>query len=404
MLSLLVSSCYTQQPQQGVQIDWSNQIAQALAFAFVHGALAFGFCVNGQSNIPYAGATPVATAAGIGAKSNSSTSRAYQIIGNHGLTTTNYSLFAVATASAGVTQNAIDMDNGGPRYFQFRLSGNKVDFIPFNTSAAVTGQPVMPNSLTTAELMCGVRMGATASATRTAAFQNGQIATATPTNLIAPTTALPVGIGARASGTAGGWTTGGLAMVLGWSRTLADAEMLSLCANPWQLWKLPSRRLWYATTSASDATGSLAATLDGATFVATGQIIAQGAFASTMSGAAFTASGTVGNAPSGTIASTLAGASMAATGNVTNAGAFASTLGGASMAASGAATNRGALASTLDGATLAASGAVNANASGSFASTLDGATFAAGGYVGTPPAAPDFFIRLPKNPRHSLRH
>jgi hypothetical protein len=62
------------------------------------------------------------------------------------------------------------------------------------------------------------------------------------------------------------------------------------------------------------------------------------------------------------------------------------------------------LASTLDGATLAASGAVNANASGSFASTLDGATFAAGGYVGTPPAAPDFFIRLPKNPRHLLRH
>lgn len=25
-------------------------------------------------------------------------------------------------------------------------------------------------------------------------------------------------------------------------------------------------------------------------------------------------------------------------------------------------------------------------------------------YVGTPPAGPDFFIRLPKNPRHVIHH
>lgn len=402
MLSLLVSSCYTQQPQGAVQIDWSNPITRGLAFAFIHGVVAFGFCTSGQNVIPYVGATAVPTPIGLGAKSTSTSTRAYSL-GNHGITTTNYSLFAAGTAASGVTQSAIDADNSGPRYFQFRITGNKVDFIPFNTSAAVTGQPVIANALTAAELARGFTMGATASATRTAAFQNQQMATATPASLIAPTLALPLSIGARATG-ATGWNTGALSCAYGWSVTKSDAEMFSLAANPWQIWKLPSRRLWYSTTSASDATGSLAATLDGATFVATGQIIAQGAFASTLSGAAFTASGTVGNAPSGTIASTLAGASMAATGNVTNVGAFASTLGGASMVASGAVTNRGALASTLDGATLAASGAVNANASGSFASTLDGATFAAGGYVGTPPAAPDFFIRLPKNPRHLLRH
>jgi hypothetical protein len=182
------------------------------------------------------------------------------------------------------------------------------------------------------------------------------------------------------------------------------AELAAFSANTWgTLWNAQPRRLWSASASAG-ISGALSASLDGATFAASGQVIAQGAFASTLSGATFSASGTVGNSPSGTFASALAGASMAAAGNVTNTGAFASTLVGAAMVASGAVTNRGVFASTLDGATMSASGAVTANASGTFASTLDGATLAAGGYVGTPPAAPDFFIRLPKNPRHSLRH
>jgi hypothetical protein len=237
----LTARC-TQQPTQAPQIDWSNPITQGLAFAFAHGPAAMGWSVNGQSFIPYSAASMTPTLAGTAAKSNSSTSRAYQISGNHGITSTNYSLFAVGTASSGVTQNAIDADNSSPRYFQFRINANKVEFIPFNTSAAVTGQPVIATALTAAELARGIRMGATASPTRTAAFQNGQIATATPSSLIAPTTALPLSIGVRATGTAGGWNTGGLAMVAGWSRTLSDAEMLSLCDNPWQIFCAPARR------------------------------------------------------------------------------------------------------------------------------------------------------------------
>lgn len=402
MPSLLLPSCYTQQPQQAVQIDWSNPITRGLAFAFIHGAMAFGFCLSGQNVIPYVGATATPTPIGLGAKSTSTSTRAYWL-GNHGLTTTNYSLFAAGTAAPGVTQSAIDADNSSPRYFQFRINGNKVDFIPFNTSAAATGQPVMANALTAAELARGFTMGATASPTRTAAFQNDQIATATPTNLIAPSLVMQLSIGARATN-ATGWATGGLACAYGWGVTKADAEMLSLAANPWQIWKFAARRLWYSTTSASDATGALAATLDDVVLSASGQILVQGDFVSTLSGAMLSASGTVGNAPTGTLASTLAGASMAAGGNVTDAGSFASTLDGVSMAATGTVTNHGAFASTLDGVSMAASGAVTSNATGTLSSTLDGATLAAGGYVGTPPDAPDFFIRLPKNPRHSLRH
>lgn len=203
------------------------------------------------------------------------------------------------------------------------------------------------------------------------------------------------------------WTSSSNTALAGLSVLQSDptnAELAAFSANTWgALWNAQPRRLWSASASAG-VSGALSASLDGATFGASGQVIAQGAFASTLSGATFSASGTVGNSPSGTFASSLAGASMAAAGNVTNAGTFASTLAGASMSANGIVTNLGTIASTLDGATMAASGAVTSNASGTFASTLDGATLAAGGYVGTPPAAPDFFIRLPKNPRHSLRH
>jgi hypothetical protein len=261
--SILLPARCTQQPTQAPQIDWSNPITQGLAFAFVHGAAAMGYCVNGQNYLPYVGATPSPTPVGMGARSTSTSTRAYSI-GNHGITSTNYSLFAVGTAGSGVTQSAIDADNSSPRYFQFRISANKVEFIPFNTSAAVTGQPVIANALTAAELARGFTMGATASPTRTAAFQNGQIATATPSNLIAMSGGTPISIGARSTGVTG-WSTGALAMVAAWSRTLSDAEMLSLAANPWQIFKAPNRRLLVSLatttdTNVSPAAGALALT------------------------------------------------------------------------------------------------------------------------------------------------
>jgi hypothetical protein len=404
MPSLLLPSCYTQQPQHAVQIDWSNPITRGLAFAFIHGVIAFGFCTSGQNAIPYVGAVATPTPIGLGAKSTSTSNRAYSL-GNHGIAGTNYSLFAVGTATSNaVTQSAIDSDNGTTqRYVQFRLNNGKVDLIPFNTSAAVTGQPVFANALTSAEMARGFTMGAAVSATRAAAFQNAQVATATPSGLASIPAGSNLSIGARITGVTG-WATGGLSCAYGWNATKADADMLSLAENPWQIWKFPARRLWYSTTSASDATGSLAATLDGVSFSMSGEVVNVGAFASTLGGAFFVVSGTVGNAPSGAIASTLAGASIAAAGNITTTGSLASTLEGASMSASGITTSRGALASALDGANLAASGAVTSNATGALASTLDDTELAAGGYVGTPPAAPDFFIRLPKNPRHVIHH
>lgn len=258
--SILLPARCTQQPTQAPQIDWSNPITQGLAFAYVHGAAAMGFCVGGQNVANYVAASLVATPVGTGARSASLTSRAYTIP-QHGLTSTNYSLFAVGTATSTTsTQSAIDADNSSPRYFQFRINAAKLEFIPFSTSVTVTGQPAFPIAMTAAELARGFTMGATASPTRIAAFQNGQIATATPTNLIAPTQSLPLSIGARSGGSGTlGWNTGGLSMVAGWSRTLSDAEMLSLAANPWQIFKAPNRRLLVSLATTTDTNVSPAA-------------------------------------------------------------------------------------------------------------------------------------------------
>lgn len=191
------------------------------------------------------------------------------------------------------------------------------------------------------------------------------------------------------------------------NQPLTDAEIADLTVStsaPWQVFKAPARRLWLGSSSSSSNSGTFASTLSGAGLVASGQVVDSGVFASTLAGATLAASGLVASPPSGALASTLTGASMAAAGTVTNPGALASTLSGVTMSAAGTVTNRGAVASQLDGAAMSASGSVITIPTGSLASTFDGAALAAGGYVGTPPVGPDFFIRLPKNPRHVLHH
>jgi hypothetical protein len=367
------------QPRGRVLIDWSNPITQGLTFAYVHGESgANGYGLAGVLNIPYSGATAKEMPTGFGARSTSASSRAYQI-GSHGLTTTNYSLFAVGNATSNaITQSAIDADNSSPRYFQFRLNGGKLEFIPFNTSAGVTGQPVFATALTATELARGFTMGATASPTRTAAFQNGQIATATPSNLIAPTAGFFLSIGARATG-AQGWTTGGLSMVAGWSRTLSDAEMLSLGANPWQLFLDADDEDVFVGSAAAPAgvTGGLTATLGGLGLAAAASASVSGAASIALS--AITAAGNGAVAESGVLTSMLGAATLNASGTVAAAGTMTATLGPASMSGAGAVATGAAQATTLGQATLAASGF--AQASGMLSKTLATMTLAGVGFV-----------------------
>jgi len=406
MGSMILPSVLTQQPGQAPVIDWGNPIARGLVCAYVCGYDAMGYGEDGRMTIPYIAGngsvlgTQAVTPVGLAVKTASGSAGAFSI-GQSSITTSAYSLFAVGTANASAMQSALDDDNGSTRRFQFRLASGKVEFIPFNSSNSVAADVIAPTALTASQLASGFTMGATASSTTAAIYQNRTKVSAAASGIAAPNTSISVG--ARKTSVQQ-WLNGGLSLVVIWNRTLTDAEMFSLSDNPWQLFRAAPRRMWLAYSAPSGIPGSLSSLLAGAALAASGQATDTGALASTLSGSTLAASGTVGNAPSGSIASTLTGAAMSAAGNVTAAGALASSLAGASMAASGIVTNRGAIASMLDGVTFAAAGTVSTNASGALATTLDGAALAAGGYVGTPPAGPDFFIRLPKNPRHVIHH
>lgn len=197
--------------------------------------------------------------------------------------------------------------------------------------------------------------------------------------------------------TAAAWPSSNAALPATFASTICRIRSDSTAANM-------VSHIYIEAAVPAGASGVLVATLAGASLSASGAVVASGTFQSTLAGASLAASGLVASPPSGALASTLAGAAMSANGSVTNVGALAASLDGATMSAAGTVTNRGAIASQLDGASMAASGSVITVPTGTLSSTLDGASLTAGGYVGTPPAAPDFFLRLPKNPRHVIHH
>jgi hypothetical protein len=340
------------QPRGRAKVDWSNPITQGMAFALVHGLNAAGFCVSGQNFIPYVSASAVPMPSGLGARTTSASARGY-VLGATGMTSTNYSLFAFGSAtSSSVTQSAIDDDSSTVRKFQFRLANGKVEFIPFNTSAAVTGQPTFATALTASELARGFTMGATASPTRTAAFQNGQIATGTPSGLASPTGQFS--IGARQTATQG-WATGGLQLVVGWTRTLRDDEMQSLAENPWQLFlDTEDEDVFVGSAAPATSTGVLNATLGDVGLTAAGSVTVNGAASMALSGLMAAGSGAV--TEYGALASTLGAATLNASGTVSAAGTLTATLGPAVLSASGFVLTNGMLTGTLAPLTLAGAG------------------------------------------------
>jgi len=253
----------TTQPQPGeaTLIDWDNPITKDMTVCLVHADQAYGFAASQDAGnfqtvstaVPYTAGAQANTVQGTGGRPTGS-ARMYALPAKGAVNSPNYSLFAFATCtSLATTQSAIDMDNSSPRYFQFRVDAGKVDFIPFNTSAGNTGRATSPVAMTVAEMSRGFTIGATASPTRTAAFQNGVLTVGgAVSNLITPGTDLPISIGARVIGSQA-WSTGALMLVAVWTRTLADVEMQSLSDNPWQLFKpQPRRVLMVAPTVSGD--------------------------------------------------------------------------------------------------------------------------------------------------------
>ncbi|WP_371767494.1 hypothetical protein [Massilia sp.] len=350
MAALLGKRVRTTQPLPGeaLNIDWNNPITKDMTVCLTHADQAYGFAISQDANgfptvlgnVPYVAGAQANTPQGTGGRPTGS-ARMYWLPSRGAVNSPNYSLFAFGTCtSLATTQSAIDMDNSSPRYFQFRVDAGKVDFIPFNTSAGDTGRATSPVAMTIAEMSRGFTIGATASPTRTAAFQNGVLTVGgAVSNLITPGVDMPIGIGARTTGTQT-WSTGALMLIVIWMRTLTDAEMQSLADNPWQLFAARRRRMWmspaaFAAYVLRAATASFVASASEAVLSASRRLVAAaGALTSAWMPAGLIASrrlptDTASFAMTGSPASIIAARKLAA-----NAGTFGWTVTAAPMTAS----------------------------------------------------------------------
>jgi hypothetical protein len=397
----------TRQPQQAVRLDWSHPLARSLALAWVASAGDLDL-VTGKSgstegtravNQPFAGR--------IGRKFSGNGDISFGTrpdLSFSGLS--NQTLFAevfipdtssVSNFVCGRVQSNWDYSlsiSSANQQFAFgtggQAGGNSV-LVP----AASVGGGLDPYRGRPVPL-CGTYDKVTAKL-----YVDGILKNSAALSGSFPNDTDQFAIGSRGGGNQAGQQLSGayVSIVLIFKRTLSDAEVASLSANPWQLFASAPSQLM-AEAASSGVSGTFAATLGDAALAGTGSVTNPGAFAATLANASLAASGTVATAPTGALSSTLANATMAASGTALNAGALASTLQDATMSASGALRNPGTFAATLANATLSASGTIAPNATGTLGSTLDNAVLAAGGFVGIPPAAPDLFLRLPKNPRH----
>jgi hypothetical protein len=397
----------TRQPQQAVRLDWSHPLARNLALAWVASAgdldLVTGKAGSTEGTRP--SAQPFAGRLGRKFSGNGDISFGTRPdLSFSGLS--NQTLFAevfipdttsVSNFVCGRVQSNWDYSlsiSSANQQFAFGtggLAGGNAVLVP----AASVGGGLAPYQGRPVPL-CGTYDKVTAKLYVDGILKNSAALTGS-----FPNDTDQFAIGSRGGGNQTSSQLNGayVSIVLIFKRTLNDAEVASLSANPWQLFASAPSQLM-AEAASSGASGTFAATLGDAALAASGGVTNPGAFASSLANASMAASGTVATAPTGSLSSTLANATMAASGGVLNAGALASTLQDATLAASGALRNPGTFAATLGNATLSASGTVVPNATGTLGSTLDNATLSAGGFVGIPPAAPDLFLRLPKNPRH----
>lgn len=245
----------TVQPLQRVMIDWSNPITRGLSFCQVQGVAngATGYRVNTGNNFtPYNNATTINTTHGKAAQ----TSTFLYDTGNTDLTGTDYSLLAVGNCTnTSSIQNAIDDDNGSGsgRCFQFRINASKAEIITFNTGGVA--HFATATAMTAGKLSAGFVIGASVKGNNFAVFQNGvKTAAVTSNTQRQPTGNLRIGANKAAIQP---WSTGGISLVAGWSRTLTDSEQRSLSENPWQLFQPTLQKLWVeSATGIVEAVGS----------------------------------------------------------------------------------------------------------------------------------------------------
>jgi hypothetical protein len=193
----------------------------------------------------------------------------------------------------------IDCDDGGSaRIFQLRFnSSNQPDFIPFNTGGstfAATGSAAAPTIRPV--LLLGRVSGTSVSVWLDGVQVGSNTLTGTAATVGQASTTVTI-----AAGHNGGSNFGGLIYLAGHAaRAWSDAEIVSVSANPWQLFAPQQRRLWVG--AAAGGARTISATPGAWNWAGTTSAPAVQTIAQTVG--AFTWAGTTASIPTPSISQT----------------------------------------------------------------------------------------------------
>lgn len=362
-MTVLVNKRLTKQPQTTPVLDRSNSLTAGLFTAYTN-----GFDAASGKTIPASdGAALVPTINGMCMPMSGS----------------NYVDFGTGIGATGslsyLTLVYYSGDNGGGYADVFSLgdratlrlsSGNngEADFYTFDGSSwqDTQGQlPLIPVS--TGQWVLAAAVHDIVAGTNTLYVQLGHNTTvvsvgATPRNT--GTHSLRLGLDDET----GRSFTGQIAMAAVWNRALKLAEVQSLTANPWQLFKAPSSR-FFTPSSVTGVTGTFASTQGGNTDALTGTVAITGTAALVQAKNTDALAGTVLSSVTGTLASTQQPNTDALVGTVAITGAEAATQQKNTDALTGTVAVSGTLASTQQPNTDALSGTVISGVTGTIAST-----------------------------------
>lgn len=228
---LKYSRTRTQQPQGAVQIDWCNPITRSL----VSVALEDGYdVVLGRWFVPVNAPLVKANKAGRCVEFVGASSKYKSVQTKGGINRIDHSMFCLyrpATLTAHAVMSAVAADNVSRSVI---FCGNNGSAFSFGSD---TGSGAASATITANRLYA---VGLAVSG------QNSQSiwvdGVRTQGVIYAPSAHMnSIYHGARMNSTIGSFATGELTLPMVWNRALSDAEMKSLAANPWQIFK--GRRL-----------------------------------------------------------------------------------------------------------------------------------------------------------------
>lgn len=227
------------QPQWPARVNWANPITSQLAFAVIP-LPAGGSGTGSRDQFWDACGNPLTVSAATFTKTHrmyglgAVASAGNRVTVNCGSLTTQYTLFAVLTSGT-TTEEAIDND-GATRCFQWRLANQLL--IPFSSG----GVPDTTNVLWVGSGLPAGKAGIGYTAAASVPGQNGILlmldgAIQSFNSTIVPRAPTQATLFGREVG--GNDLTGALHLACAWRRALSKSELLSLSANPWQIFAAP---------------------------------------------------------------------------------------------------------------------------------------------------------------------